>query len=73
MIWQSLLACRMPMWENPFMPETKQYDVHLDSRQRVTLRAAKHRYFRVRVRKDGVYEFHPMKLAHAPKAAARNR
>ena len=55
------------------MPVTNEYDAHVDSKQRVILRGAKTKYFRVRVRKDGVYEFRPKVLVDAPISAATLR
>lgn len=55
------------------MPVTNEYDAQVDSKKRVTLRGAKHKYFRVRLREDGVYEFRPKVLVDAPISAATLR
>ena len=55
------------------MPVTNEYDAQVDSKKRVTLRGAKHKYFRVRLRKDGVYEFRPKVLVDPPISAATLR
>lgn len=40
----------------------REYDVHLDAKGRVTLRGARHRYYKVSVNDDGSYLFEPREL-----------
>lgn len=51
------------------MPSTtslKEYDAHVDSKKRVTIRGASHEFFRVVHRKDGTILLKPRALADAP-------
>lgn len=45
---------------------TREYEAHLDSKGRVTLRGARHRYYHVSVHDDGSYIFEPRELVTPP-------
>lgn len=44
------------------MSVIREYEAHLDGKGRVTLRGAKHHYYKVSVRDDGSYLFEPREL-----------
>jgi hypothetical protein len=50
----------------PFTATPKEYDAHVDSKKRVTIRGANHGFFRVIHRKDGTILLKPRALVDAP-------
>jgi hypothetical protein len=55
-----------PTWQIMVTTIEKEYTVHLDTKNRFTLRGAKTKFYRVKVLKDGHLILSPQKLVPSP-------
>lgn len=68
---------KLNMWDIPhiqgggFVEAVKDYNVHIDSKKRVTLRGAKYQYYNVREYENGCIILEPRELATPETISAR--